>query len=142
MLRCLFWLSVAAIAAASGAAEAEIRIGFANPLSGPYATSGERNRIAVEQAVADLNRQGGVLGQEVRLIVADDACGLQRAIEAARELVRAGVVAVIGHMCSHSSLLAAGIYEAADVLMISPEFDPLSPDRGGPSQRVPPDRAR
>jgi branched-chain amino acid transport system substrate-binding protein len=120
MLRCLFWLSVAAIAAASGPAEAEIRIGFANPLSGPYATSGERNRIAVERAVEDLNRQGGVLGQEVRLIVADDACGLQRAVEAARELVRAGVVAVVGHMCSHSSLLAAGIYETADILMITP----------------------
>jgi branched-chain amino acid transport system substrate-binding protein len=27
---------------------------------------------------------------------------------------------VIGHLCSHSSLLAAGIYETADVLMISP----------------------
>jgi branched-chain amino acid transport system substrate-binding protein len=121
MLRCLFWLSVAAIAATSGPAEAEIRIGFANPLSGPYATSGERNRIAAEQAVEDLNRQGGVLGQAVRLITADDACGLQRAVAAARELVAAGVVAVVGHMCSHSSLLAAGIYEAADILMISPD---------------------
>jgi branched-chain amino acid transport system substrate-binding protein len=121
MFRRLFWLSMAAIAAASGPAEAEIRIGFASPLSGPYAISGERNRIAVEHAVEDVNRRGGVLGQDVRLIIADDACGLQRAVEAARELVGAGVVAVIGHMCSHSSLLAAGIYEAADVLMISPD---------------------
>ena len=32
----------------------------------------------------------------------------------------AGVRVVIGHVCSHSSLLAAGIYETADVLMISP----------------------
>jgi branched-chain amino acid transport system substrate-binding protein len=120
MFRHLFWLSVAAIAATSGAAAAEIRIGFANPLSGPYAASGGRNRIAVELAVEDLNRRGGVLGQEVRLITADDACGLQRSLEAARELIRAGVVAVVGHMCSHSSLLAAGIYETADILMISP----------------------
>ena len=27
---------------------------------------------------------------------------------------------VVGHFCSHSSLLAAGVYEAADVLMITP----------------------
>ena len=53
-------------------------------------------------------------------MVADDACGLQQAIEAARQLVSAGVPAVIGHLCSHSSLLAAGIYETADVLMITP----------------------
>ena len=61
-----------------------------------------------------------MLGQPVTLRVADDACGLQQAIEAAHRLVAAGVRAVIGHLCSHSSLLAAGIYETADVLMITP----------------------
>ncbi len=114
-------LLVGALALAlSGSAAAEIRIGFASPLSGPYAASGARSRVAVELAVADLNRHGGVLGQPVTLSVADDACGLQQAIEAARQLVAAGVRAVIGHLCSHSSLLAAGIYETADVLMITP----------------------
>ncbi len=103
-----------------GRAAAEIRLGFASPLSGPYAQSGAHDRAAVELAVADLNRNGGVLGQPVRLVVADDACGLQQAIEAARRLVSAGVPAVIGHLCSHSSLLAAGVYETADVLMITP----------------------
>jgi branched-chain amino acid transport system substrate-binding protein len=60
------------------------------------------------------------LGEPVRLITADDACGLERAVAAARELVGAGVRFVVGHACSHSSLLAAGIYETADVLMITP----------------------
>jgi len=103
-----------------GSAAAEIRLGFASPLSGPYAQTGGDSRAAVELAVADLNRNGGVLGQPVRLVIADDACGLQQAIEAARKLVSAGAPAVIGHLCSHSSLLAAGIYETADVLMITP----------------------
>ena len=103
-----------------GSAAAEIRLGFASPLSGPYALTGGARRAAVELAVADLNRNGGVLGQPVRLVIADDACGLQQAIEAARKLVSAGAPAVIGHLCSHSSLLAAGIYETADVLMITP----------------------
>jgi branched-chain amino acid transport system substrate-binding protein len=116
-----FCLLVGALALTlPGSAAAEIQLGFASPLSGPYAVSGAHSRAAVELAVADLNRNGGVLGQPVRLVVADDACGLQRAIDAARELVSAGVPAVIGHMCSHSSLLAAGIYESADVLMITP----------------------
>ena len=103
-----------------GSAAAEIRLGFAGPLSGPYSLTGGHSRAAVEVAVADLNRNGGVLGQPVRVVIADDACGLQQAIEAARKLVSAGVPAVIGHLCSHSSLLAAGIYETANVLMITP----------------------
>ncbi len=118
--RPLFLLVGALALLQSGSALAEIRIGFAGPLSGPYATSGARSRVAVELAVADLNRNGGVLGQPVTLSVADDGCGLQPAMDAARQLVGARVHAVIGHLCSHSSLLAAGIYETADVVMITP----------------------
>ena len=111
---------VLAVTAPGHAALAEVKIGFANPLTGPFSQSGERYRIAAEMAVEDLNQRGGVLGQQVTLIAADDACGMQRAMEAARALVKAGVSLVVGHACSHSSLLAAGIYETADVLMITP----------------------
>src|SRR5918994_6549861 len=118
--RFLRLLIAALVLGASGKAEAEIEIGFANPLTGPYALTGARNRIAVEMAVGALNQNGGVLGQKISLVAADDACGLHQSVEAALQLVAAGVRVVIGHFCSHSSLLAAGIYETADVLMISP----------------------
>ena len=122
MYRCLlFLLAVIVAMTGSGRTEAEIRLGFANPLTGPYALSGHRNRVAVETAVYDLNRHGGVLGEQVQLVVVDDACGLEQALVAARKLVAADVRVVIGHLCSHSSLLAAGIYETADVLMVSPD---------------------
>ncbi|HYZ26842.1 MAG TPA: branched-chain amino acid ABC transporter substrate-binding protein [Geminicoccaceae bacterium] len=111
---------ILAVAAPGHAALAEVKIGFASPLSGPFSEFGERNRLAVEMAVEDLNAQGGVLGQEVTVLAADDACGMQRAIDAAHTLVEAKVAVVVGHMCSHSSLLAAGIYETADILMITP----------------------
>jgi branched-chain amino acid transport system substrate-binding protein len=101
-------------------AASDISIGFANPLTGPFSLTGERNHVAVELAVRELNENGGVLGQKVTLIAADDACGVKRAMMAAGKLVEAGVRVVVGHGCSHSSLLAAGIYEAADVLMITP----------------------
>jgi branched-chain amino acid transport system substrate-binding protein len=118
-LRVTLLFGMALAAAAPPDAAADIRIGFANPLTGPLSLSGERNRVAVEMAVQDLNARGGVLGEPVTLIAVDDACGLQRSIEAARELVKAEVSLVVGHACSHSSLLAAGIYETADVLMIT-----------------------
>jgi branched-chain amino acid transport system substrate-binding protein len=121
MRRHLLCLLTGALAlAAAGDAGAEIEIGFANPLSGPYALTGARNRIAVEMAIDDLNRSGGVLGDALSLVAVDDACGLQSSVEAARRLVEARVPVVIGHFCSHSSLLAVGIYETADVLMITP----------------------
>ena len=115
-------LALAALLAAHGTRAAEeIALGFANPLSGPYATSGDHNRTAVELAADDLNRTGGLLGRRVRVVAVDDACGVERAQAAAQELVEAGVVAVVGHFCSHSSLVAAAVYEAAGVPMISPD---------------------
>jgi branched-chain amino acid transport system substrate-binding protein len=115
-------LALATTLAAHGTCAAEdLAIGFANPLSGPYATSGNDNRTAVELAVEVLDRTGGLLGRRVRVVVADDACGVERAEAAARELVGAGVVAVVGHFCSHASLVAAAVYEAAGVPMISPD---------------------
>jgi len=61
------------------------------------------------------------LGDEVRLIAVDDGCDAERAGAAALELVKAGVKAVIGHMCSHASLIAAPAYEAVGIPMLTPD---------------------
>ncbi len=114
-------LAVLITSLVSGPVAAEIAIGFANPLSGPFAASGMRNRTAVALAVEDLNERGGVLGQKLRMVEEDDACGIEQAVAAANRLVGAGVRFVVGHACSHSSVMAAGIYEIAGVLMITPE---------------------
>lgn len=100
---------------------ADVRIGLATPLSGPYAASGERNRVAVMLALGSLNQAGGVLGRQASLVAVDDGCDAERAPEAALELIKAGVVFVVGHMCSHASLVAAPVYEAAGVPMMSPD---------------------
>lgn len=122
-MKCRRWSRMLALALAllPAAAGAEVRIGLANPLSGPYAASGERNRVAVQLAIAALNQAGGVLGQQVRLVVADDGCDSERAAEAALELIKAGVGFVVGHMCSQASLVAAPIYEAAGLPMMTPD---------------------
>jgi branched-chain amino acid transport system substrate-binding protein len=118
--RCVLLLVTALVIGPHWPASADIVIGFAYPLSGPYALTGQRNKIAAEMAVRDINQNGGVLGEQVTLVAADDGCGLEKSLEVARQLIGAGVQAVIGHMCSHSSLLAAGLYETADVLMLTP----------------------
>jgi branched-chain amino acid transport system substrate-binding protein len=102
------------------AAAAEIRIGVAGPMTGEYAWSGEQYQRAAKLAVEDLNVQGGVLGQNVELIVGDDFCDRDQAVALARKLVSERVAFVAGHRCSHASIAAAKIYEPARILMISP----------------------
>jgi branched-chain amino acid transport system substrate-binding protein len=52
---------------------ADVLIGMAGPMTGPSAWFGEQMQRGAEQAVADLNAAGGVLGQQVQLITADDS---------------------------------------------------------------------
>ena len=101
-------------------AGAEILIGMAGPMTGKDAWFGEQMERGAALAVADLNATGGVLGQQVRLITADDFCDPEQAVAAAKKLVSDGVIFVVGHYCSHASIPASEIYEAAGVLMISP----------------------
>ena len=70
--------------------------------------------------IAELNATGGVLGQRVELLLADDYCDPEQAIAAAEKLVEARVAAVIGHLCSGASIPASKVYAEAGMLMISP----------------------
>jgi branched-chain amino acid transport system substrate-binding protein len=114
-------LAVVMLAAAlGGPARADVLIGLAAPMTGKNAWYGEQMERGAQLAVADLNAGGGVLGEQVELITADDFCDPEQAVAAARKLISDGVIFVVGHFCSHSSIAAAGTYEAAGVLMISP----------------------
>ena len=101
-------------------ATAEILIGVAGPMTGKKAWYGEQVERGTAMAVADLNAAGGVLGEQVELITADDFCDPEQAVAAANKLVSDGVIFVVGHYCSRASIPASEIYQAAGVLMISP----------------------
>ena len=107
-------------AALCSAAEADILIGVAGPMTGERAWYGEQMQRGAELAAADINSAGGVLGQQVQLITADDSCDPEQAVAAAQKLVSQGVTFVVGHFCSGASIAASEIYEAAGVLQISP----------------------
>src|SRR4051812_19792000 len=92
------------------AADAEIHIATAGPMTGPIDWFGEQYLRGADMAVKDINARGGVLGQLVDLIVGDDFCEAKQASALARKLVSDGVVFVAGHFCSHASIAAAKIY--------------------------------
>lgn len=98
----------------------ELLIATAGPMTGPRAWSGEQTRRGAEMAVADLNAAGGILGEPVRLSVADDASDPQQAMAVARKLVDDGVALVVGHRSSDASIAASAVYARAGVLQITP----------------------
>jgi len=55
-------------AASSAPAGGSIRLGAAGPISGGSAAFGLQFKEGVEQAVADINDAGGILGQKVTLV--------------------------------------------------------------------------
>ena len=60
-------------------------------MTGEYAAFGQRMRAGAEQAVADINKAGGVLGQQLALEVGDDACDPKQAVSVANDLASKGV---------------------------------------------------
>ena len=115
-----------------GCARAEVPIAAVGPLTGQNIWRGEQIQRGAQMAVADINAKGGVLGQRVALLVADDACDPDQAVAVANKLAAEGIVFVAGHTCSHSSIPASKVYEAAGIVMISPaSTNPKLTDEGG-----------
>ena len=104
----------------AGRVEAEILVGFAGPITGPRAWSGQQFQRGAEQAVADINAAGGVLGHSLKLIVGDDSSDSLQARAVANKLVADGVALVVGHRASDMTKAAAGIYAAAKIIQITP----------------------
>jgi branched-chain amino acid transport system substrate-binding protein len=112
-------------------APSEIAVAVAGPMTGQYASFGEQMRKGVEMAVADINREGGLLGQKLRLEVGDDACDPKQAVAVANQLASKGVKFVAGHFCSGSSIPASNVYSEEDMVQISPaSTNPRLTERG------------
>ncbi len=127
-------LSVLALGAGLGlagpAAAQDIVIGYAGPMTGQYATFGLQFKNGIEQAVADINAAGGVLGRKLKLELGDDACDPKQARAVAEKLAAMKLPVVIGHFCSSSSIPASEAYAEAGVLQITPaSTNPLFTER-------------
>jgi branched-chain amino acid transport system substrate-binding protein len=107
------------LALTAGAARADTLLGVAGPASGPNAWLGELTQHGFDLAVDDLNVAGGVLGQQVRSVAADDFCDPDQGQAAAAKLVADRVAAVIGHQCSGAAIAASPAYGEAGVVLVS-----------------------
>src|SRR5689334_17100710 len=72
----------------------DITIAAAGPMTGGQATFGRQMRNGAEQAVADLNAAGGVMGKKLKLEIGDDACDPKQARSVAEKLAGMKVAVV------------------------------------------------
>ena len=134
---------LAALAAsAADHARADIPIGFNSALTGPYAWVGEPHLAGTELAIADLNAKGGVLGEPLELIVADDGCNAELAPLAAEKLVSEAVAVAFGATCSGAAIPASKVYGRAGILMIEAGATNPRLTEEGDGQRLPHRRSR
>lgn len=116
----------------SAAAQADIKIGVAGPHTGAYAAYGDQLWRGAVQAAEDINAKGGINGEKVVLVKADDGCEPKQAVSVANRLVDSDkVAAVVGHFCSSSTMPASEIYDDAGVLVVTPgSTNPTVTERG------------
>ncbi len=100
-----------------------IKIGSVSPLTGPQTHIGKDNENGARLAVDEINAKGLELGGKkvkLELLGEDDQAEPKTATIVAQKLVDAGVVAVIGHLNSGTTIPASKIYHDAGIPQISP----------------------
>ncbi|RYX97326.1 MAG: branched-chain amino acid ABC transporter substrate-binding protein [Comamonadaceae bacterium] len=106
---------------------ATIKIGVAQPLSGNLAALGQDLHNGVKLAVEELNKDGfRIKGKPVtiEIIAMDDRSDAATGADVAKQMVDAGVVAVIGNLNSGVSIEAAPIYAKANIPQLAISTNP------------------
>ncbi|MGK5095390.1 ABC transporter substrate-binding protein [Deltaproteobacteria bacterium TL4] len=97
-----------------------IKVGFVGGLTGRLSDLGVAGRSGVMLAMDQVNAAGGIKGRPVELIVKDDKNDPEVAVQVDSELIREGVVAIIGHMISAMSIAALPLINKEKIVMLSP----------------------
>ncbi len=104
----------------SGAANAQIKIGVAGPITGPNAAFGAQLKNGAEQAVEDINAAGGINGQKLQIVIGDDVSDPKQGVSVANKFAAEGVKWVVGHFNSGVSIPASEVYQEAGIVQITP----------------------
>lgn len=94
---------------------AELKLGIVAPMTGSLAGEGKDMENAVQLAVKAVNARGGVLGNTITTVTADDSCDPQQGAIAGSKLASSDVVAIVGGYCSGAVLPTLKIYGDAGI---------------------------
>ncbi len=97
-----------------------VKIGFIAGMSGRVADLGIGGLDAVQMLIERENREGGINGHRIQLIIKDDRHDPDVARQAVTELINEGVSAIIGPMTSQMSMAIMPILNKHRILSVAP----------------------
>jgi branched-chain amino acid transport system substrate-binding protein len=106
--------------ALSGAAQAQVKFAVAGPLTGSNAAFGAQLKNGFDQAVADINAAGGILGQKIATATGDDVGDPKQGVSIANKFSAEGVKFVVGHFNSGVTMPSSEVYQENGILSITP----------------------
>jgi branched-chain amino acid transport system substrate-binding protein len=104
----------------AGAATAQVKFGVGGPITGPNAATGAQMKNGVDQAAADINAAGGILGQKISVSYGDDVSDPKQGVSVANKFAADGVKFVIGHYNSGVTIPSSEVYQENGILQITP----------------------
>jgi branched-chain amino acid transport system substrate-binding protein len=110
-----------------------ISVGEIIPSSGPLATSYKSLYAAARIAVEEINKAGGIAGQKLSLLVADDQGAVEKEPAATRQLLSKGSKVILGPTGPSQAFSSLAISTQAKVI----QFAFVSDDAGGDSSKYP-----
>lgn len=113
----------------AGSSNEPIRVGQIVSLTGNYSPLGSENKKSVELAVEKVNRDGGVLGRQLEVVVKDDQSKPDQSVIAFNDLRGDDVTAVIGSPFSNSALATIPSVDRAEIpyLSLTPADEQVEP---------------
>ena len=117
--------STAAVAAALSVAPAvaqgqPIKIGLTGPFTGGSSSMGVSMRDGVKLAIAEINKNGGVLGRQLVAVERDDEARNEVGVQIAQELInKERVVATLGFINTGVALASQRFYQEAEIPVIN-----------------------
>src|SRR5262249_27331579 len=113
-----FALSIAI--ATAGTAAAQVKFGVGGPITGPSAATGAQMKNGVDQAAADINAAGGILGQKIGVSYGAVASDPKQGVSVGNKFAGDGVKFVIGHYNSGVTIPSSEVYQENGILQIPP----------------------
>ena len=104
---------------APGVMAADFKLGLMCPQTGKWASEGLDMKNVVSLLVERVNARGGINGQMIELVIADDAGDPRSAALAAQKLASTEVTAVIGTYGSAVTEASQNIYDESGIVQIA-----------------------
>ena len=93
-----------------------IKIGLTGPFTGGSSSMGVSMRDGVKLAIADINKNGGVLGRQLVAVERDDEARNELGVQIAQELInKERVVATLGFINTGVALASQRFYQEAEI---------------------------